>query len=152
MDPEVCACCLCVRHQMQHTHTSIHTKKEQSGKQAGKRSQTRTPTHRGRSVRPVRTSALYQDDGQADGHQNSRLISAAKRIQETFSPHEWGTENTLSGKLSVKVSLIIKHSPWTAPIFFSSSPTSPAGIKKMKCAHCSVPLSKLTNAHIFKHR
>lgn len=38
-------------------------------------------------------------------HQNRRLISATKHIQETFSPHEWGIESALSGKLSMKVCL-----------------------------------------------
>lgn len=91
------------------------------------------------SFMPVRTSALYQDDGRADGHQNRRLISVAKRIQETFSPHEWGIESAQSGKLSVKVGLIIKHSPWPVllqepSLFLSSRPTTQTGIKKRKPA------------------
>lgn len=145
--------------QTTHTHTSIHTHKRNS--HANRQASAPKPVrmfvhqHRGRSVRPVRTSALYQDDGRADGHQNSRLISAAKHVQETFSPHEWGTESTLSGKLSVKVSLIIKHSPWTALFFIQSNLANrnKKKKKKMKCALLTAAsCSPNSLIHIFKHR
>lgn len=90
-----------------HRNTHTHLTGRQTGKQELTNSYTCLHTLSQRpacSFMPVRTWALNQDDGRADGHQNGRLILSVKCIQETFSPHEWG-------KLSVKVCLIIKHSP-----------------------------------------
>lgn len=119
-DPEICVYCLRVRHLMHGltpwavhlmagmrqlytvTHTHTHTRNSRANRQANARElHVHTQTHRDQPVLSCQSEprpSIKMTVGQTGTRQRAFDFSSEKRVQETFSPHEWGTESAQSGK------------------------------------------------------